>query len=183
MPGRAQIGLLACVGAVALGGCGSDDGGTIPPESAATLLSILELIEADVASGNCEIAERRAGDFVGEVNTLPAEVGVELKSALREAAERLEDLAADPEQCDQATDTGVGGAQSTPTEPTEPATTSTPATTTTETTTEEPPEDESEDGEDSGTGGGPPEPPPDQAPPEDPGSGGVGIGGETEATR
>ena len=189
MPGRAQISLLACLCAAALAGCGSDDGGTIPSQNSAALLSLLSGIEENVAGGNCDLAQEQAGDFVDEVNQLPADVGSEVKGALQAAAARLVDLAADPEQCEAITgDTGLGGVQSTPVEPTTEPEVTTTEEMTTETTTEPPPDEGDDDSDD---GGGPPETPPGQdgTPPgqsdgdEGGGSGGVGIGGDREATR
>ena len=73
MPGRPQIALLACLSAVALGGCGSDEEGTIPVGNSNQLVQILEGIEDNVAGGNCELAQDQANELVDAANALPAE--------------------------------------------------------------------------------------------------------------
>jgi hypothetical protein len=193
MPGRPQITLLACLLAAAVGGCGSDEDGTIPSGNSETLIMLLGGIEDNVAGGNCELAQKQASEFVAEVNLLPAEVDDEVKAGLQDAARRLEDLSNDPSQCEDTTgETGFDELEPTTTEPT--TTTETPTTTTepeTETTTttdteqqeeEQPeedeeapaptqPEDGGEDGTDGGTGQGTVTIEPAE---EDPTSGGIG---------
>jgi hypothetical protein len=187
MPGRPKIALLACVGAlvIALSGCGSDDeGGTIPSDASDNLISLLDAVEDNVAGGNCELARKQADEFVDAVNALPADVGEEVKSGLRDGGSQLAELSADPSECEETT--GESGFDELEPEP-EPTTTTEDTTTeesTTTTTTEEDPEEEppppEDDDGDSGSGGGGSgsdgegsvtiEPPAD----DDPTSGGIG---------
>jgi hypothetical protein len=143
---------LALVGAtIGLAACGSGDG-TIPPDDADQLLSALEDVQRDIDNGECSIAETDATQFVGLVDALPKEVGVEVKDVLRQGGESLQQMAADPEKCTEP-DTGASGATGfTTTAP--PPTTSTTTTETTTTETDEPPPEQPA-GE-GGGGNGPP---------------------------
>ena len=177
MPGRLRNTLLAPVLAVALAGCGSDDG-TIPPSDSDNLIAQLDSVEQAVAAGDCVTAGERSEDFVDLVDDLPAEVGAETKAALREAGANLALLTSDEEQCQPTGATGETGV-----EPVEPTTEPETEPTTTETATEEEPEEEEpeeeepeEEEDEEGPGGGGPDGGPDgggQGPP----SGGVGGGG------
>jgi hypothetical protein len=188
MPGKARTFVLAGAIAAVLAGCGSDDDGTIPEDRADGLLDRLQAVEEQLAS-NCELAQDQAETFLDDVDLLPAEVGEEVKGALREAGVRLVALTADPEQCTAQGATDPAGVEPPETEPT------TEPTTTEETTTEEEPEDE-EDGEEQeeepDEGGPPPggeQPPGGGGEGESPGQdGGIspesgGIGGDTSAER
>ena len=185
MPGRAQITLLAGLCAAAIAGCGSDEAGTIPAQNSEQLTSLLDAIESDVATGDCDLAQQHAQEFVDNVNLLSADVDREVKGALQEAGARLSELSTDPSQCETTGTTDLGGVE--PAETTsEPPVTETSTTTTT--TDEEPPPEET--GGDDG-GQGPPETPPGQGgtPPGQEGSGGDdgsssgGIGGEKRSGR
>jgi hypothetical protein len=169
MPGSPKIGLLACVCtlALALAGCGSDDeGGTIPSTDSENLISLLDAVEDNVAGGNCELAQKQAEEFVDAVNALPAEVGEEVKSGLRDGGSQLAELSADPSECEDTTgDSGLGGVEPEP-EPEPETTTTTEETTTEESTTTTDTEDDSEE---------PPPPPDDDQ--GDSGGGGEGGGG------
>jgi hypothetical protein len=184
MPGRAQITLLACLCAAAIAGCGSDEEGTIPSQNSEQLISLLDAIERDVASGDCELAQDHAQEFVAGVNLLPADVDREVKGGLQEAAGRLAQLSTDTSQCETTGASGPEGVE--PVEPTtEPAVTDTTSTTTTG--DEQPPPEDT--GDDSGQG--PPQTPPGQGgtPPGQQNTGGDdgptsgGIGGEKGSAR
>jgi hypothetical protein len=152
--------VIAALALAGLAGCGGGDeeGGTIPPENAESMLSQLDGVRSAIDEENCTTAKTDTSQFVEAVNGLPEETGVETKEKLRQAGENLDELIA--EECE---DTGVTGE----TGPTE----------TTETTTEEPaapvtpPPAPSDEGEDA-----PPEQPPGEGgnPP-----GGGGPGGDT----
>jgi hypothetical protein len=194
MPGRPQITLLACLFAVALAGCGSDEEGTIPDRNSEQLVTILDGIEDNVAAGNCELAQDQASELVNAANDLPAEVDDEVKGGIQDAAHRVEEFTTEPSQCEETTGESGFDELEEPTTTTEaPTTTETEQTTTeteeTTTTTETAEEEQDqpspappappappEDGSDSGPGGGTGEgtvtiePPSD----EDPTSGGIG---------
>ena len=148
MPGRPQIALLACLCAAVAAGCGSSDEGTIPSSNSEQMITLLDAVDNDVASGDCELAESHAREFVDAVNLLPAEVDDEVKGGLQEAAARLVDLSADPDQCEATTgDSGVDGVA-----PTTDTTTTTSAPPTTDTTTDTDADDEPPPPEEDGGG-------------------------------
>ena len=168
MARRRRISLLWCVLALAIAGCGSGDGGTIPPEEADNLLTLLSDVEDDVAAGDCDLAQQHAQEVVDTVATLPGDVDPEVADALAGAADNLDRLAQSPDQCPE---TGASGAaeEQPATEPTEtvaPTTTEETTTTTTqeETSTPEPEEEQPSEEpespaptEEAPSGGGPTE--------------------------
>jgi hypothetical protein len=161
MPGRPQLSLLACLLAVALGGCGSDEEGTIPESNSNDLLTLLDGIEQSVAGGNCDVAQKQADEFVDAVNQLPAEVDDEVKGGIQEAAAQLRELSNEPSQCEDTTGpTDFENLEPTTTTPTttEPPTTTETKDTTTTTTTEPEEEEQAPPEEEppSENGGGPP---------------------------
>jgi len=185
MRARLPICLLVCGFALALAGCGSDDDGTIPPDDAEGLLTVLAAVEKYADEGNCELAQSQAAEFISRVNALPNDVDPEVAGELTKAATNLDGLAAN-----DCTETGASGLDevqpdTTEAEPTEPETTVTETTTPEEeTTTEEPPAEEEQPeedqpaepaggGQDEGDQGGSPTPGGGTAPP----SGGVEPGG------
>ncbi|HEX2468891.1 MAG TPA: hypothetical protein VHJ54_11855 [Solirubrobacterales bacterium] len=133
MPAGGRLSLLAIAVATLLAGCGGDDGGTIPADRADQLTARLTEVEGAVAEGDCDGARASANLFVTQVDQLPAEVDDEVKQALREGGERLQQLAT--EQCEEPDvgATGESGFQSE--EPTTTPGTTTPTETTPETTT------------------------------------------------
>jgi hypothetical protein len=147
MARRRRISLLWCVLALAIAGCGSGDDGTIPPEEADNLLTLLSDLEDDVAAGDCDLAQQHAQEVATAVEELPGDVDPEVADALAGAADNLDRLAQEPGEC---TETGTSGAaeEQPATEPTEavtPTTTTEETTTTTtdeETSTPEPEEEE-----------------------------------------
>ena len=154
MAGRPQIALLACLCAAVPAGCGSNEEGTIPSSNSQQMITLLDAVDEDVASGDCDLAESHAREFVDAVNLLPAEVDDEVKGGLQDAAARLVDLSTDPDQCEATTgDSGVGGVDPT----TETTTTTTPPPTTETTTDTDDEEDQPPPPDDnSGEGGGGP---------------------------
>jgi hypothetical protein len=158
MRGTLRNSLLVCAFAIALAGCGSDDG-TIPPEDADNLINQLEAVQNYVEEGECDRAEQQAEELVTAVNELPNDVDPEVAGELTKAAANLDQLASEPEQCTETGASGIGGVE--PTDTTDTTETVEPETTTTETTTtdEEPPEEETTTIE----------PPPDDEPEQDPG--------------
>jgi hypothetical protein len=156
---------LALVGAiVGLSACGSGDDGTIPPDDAESLLTALEQVQQDVDNGDCSVAQTDATQFVGQVDALPKEVGVEVKNVLREAGENLRDMTGDPDQCKEP-DTGPSG---------DTGFVPTTSTSTTTTTSTEPPEEDQT----------PPEQPPNEggSGQEDNPNPGGGTGGDSGGT-
>jgi hypothetical protein len=134
---RRKTSLLACIAALAIAGCGSSDGGTIPPDDANNLLNQLEAVQSDVRAGDCENAQQHAQEFVAGVNALPSDVDHDVASELTKAADNLRGLTEDPRQCASGA-SGEEGAQTTETtDTTETDTTAAPTTTPTTTTTTE----------------------------------------------
>jgi hypothetical protein len=192
MPARAKFSLLSCALALAFGGCGSGDGGTIPQDTSEDMLSLLAATEEAVSQGECDRAQEHAQNFVEETESLPGDVDPEVAEELTTAASNLENLASNPEQCTGTGPTGETGATTAPETTTTTTTEPEVETTTDETTTsdeeeeptttieEEPPEDEPAEEE-------PPAEPPAEPPSGTPGggqgggleppSGGVGAGG------
>jgi hypothetical protein len=190
--GRTRRSLLACLIALGIAGCGSDDG-TIPENQSSDLLALLDSVRSNADSGDCDVAANTAQEFVNRVDQLPSEVDADVRDELDKAATNLDQLASDQCKEPETGASGIGGVQ--PTEETstveeETSTTTTteeePETSTTTTTDEEPPTQEPPGNQ--GDQGGPGEPvtPPtgDQgqqgggpgggvSPP----SGGVGAGG------
>jgi hypothetical protein len=177
---------LGAVCATTLAACGSDDEGTIPPESASVMLAALDEAQAAVEANECETIASAASEVSDEAAGLPSETDPEVRQAVIAGAEQLFRLARSPDKCETAT--GPEGKQQEPETTTE-ATTTAPTTTTEETTTtteettttteeEPPPQQPGNEGPPLGQGDEGGEPPPglqQQPPPE---SGGTGPGGE-----
>ena len=123
MPRRGPICLLACVFALAFASCGSSNDGTIPPDEADTLLTLVAAVKNDVVNGECDRAKAHAQELVSEVDQLPNEVDRDVADELAKAATNLEGLSET-----DCTDTGASGETGV-------ATTSTTSSTTTEVTT------------------------------------------------
>jgi hypothetical protein len=178
MRGRPLIPLLVCAFALTLAGCGSDDGGTIPPGDADTMLNYIQAIEEAVAEGDCEAASDNATELVNVVNTLPNDVDTEVAGELTRAADNLNELA--DTDCVAGT-SDVTGLDTTETDATaEPTETTTTTTTEPETTTDEEPTDEEQTDEEPAD-----EQPTDQGGPEEdqgsePPTGDQGGGGQSQ---
>jgi hypothetical protein len=184
MLGRTPIALLAGVFAIAIGGCGGSDGGTIPSSDSTKLLTLLSQLQSYVSTGDCALAEDAAADVTAAVKALPDGVDPEVETALTKGADNLAELTKDPTQCTDGASgpTGVQTTETTSTTSTETSTTTTP-TTTDETT---PPENTGEQPP-TGQDNGPTTPPADNGAGNqgDEGngggggpSGGVGAGGK-----
>jgi hypothetical protein len=159
---------LGAMCAFALAACGSDEDGTIPPQNAEAMLAALDDAQGEQETRDCAGLADAAGNLQSEVDGLPDGVDPEVRTALAEGAQNLQDLANDESKCEPAGPTGPSGQQQeeTPTETVAPTTTT--EETTTETTTTETQE------ESGGPNGGPP---PGAGPPEQPpGEGGGGLG-------
>lgn len=148
MPPRTRIALLAGVFAIAIGGCGSGDNGTIPPQNSEELLNVLTQIETLVETGDCTLAAGRVTELTDAINQLPDDVDPEVQSALTKGASNLLALTKDPDNCTGEGATDEGGVEplestSTSTTTTATSTTTVPEdTSTTEETQEEPPADQ-----------------------------------------
>jgi hypothetical protein len=145
MLGRTRIALLAGVFAIGIAGCGGDDG-TIPKDQSEELLGMLNLLQNQIETGDCTLAEGTASKIDEAVGNLSNEVDPEVQDALNKGAEHLAQLT--PEQCVEGGATGAEGAQTTDTTDAETSTeittttsssTTTEATSTEEDTTEPPP--------------------------------------------
>jgi hypothetical protein len=147
---------LGALCALALVACGSDDEGTIPPTNAQALLDDLEDAQAERDEQDCPGLVDAAGNLITDVGELPDTVDPEVRTALADGAQNLQDLANDESNCQPTGPTGPSGQQ---TETVEPTTTEAfTETTTTETTTteEEPVEPPPQPGNEGNDGGGPP---------------------------
>jgi hypothetical protein len=126
---------LGALCALALVACGSDDEGTIPPTNAQALLDDLEDAQAERDEQDCPGLVDAAGNLITDVEELPDTVDPEVRTALADGAQNLQDLANDESKCEPTGPTGPTGPQ---TEAIEPTTTDAfTETTTTETTTTE----------------------------------------------
>jgi hypothetical protein len=166
--GRTRISLLACLFALVLAGCGSD-GGTIPENQSSDLLSLLDNVQSNAQSGDCDTASGFAQEFANRVDELPSDVDADVRQELDKAATNLDQLASDSNQCNAPEEgaSGEGGfeptTESTPTvEETTSTTTEEPETTTTTTTTDEeaPTQQPSDNQGQGGSGTTPPVTPP-----------------------
>jgi hypothetical protein len=134
MPGMTRVAALLALAAsvAAIAGCGSNDiNGTIPQANADQMVAELDAVETSLANGDCPGAQARVQDFLDQVDLLPSTAGSELKGALRDSGNNLNNLVA---QC-QSGVTGPAGEQSTPQHTSTKRTT--PSTTTAETSTSE----------------------------------------------
>lgn len=115
---------LAAAGGLAAG-CGGDEepDPSIPLDSAQTLVSTLQEVQANVDNGSCLVAADKVQELQDELSQLPSEVNQDVLDALQRGALSLGDLV--DEQCDQP-------------EPTTTEATTTKETTTEQTTTEQP---------------------------------------------
>jgi hypothetical protein len=140
MPARTRISLLAGVFAIAIGGCGSGDDGTIPPQTSEELLNMLTQVESLVETGNCAVAVGPVTELTDAINELPDDVDSEVQSALTKGASNLLTQIKDPDNCPEG---ATGGAGAEPTTTTETSTTQTSTTTVPEetSTVEEPTEE------------------------------------------
>jgi hypothetical protein len=143
MPRRTQIALLAGVFAIAIGGCGGDNG-TIPTQDSEELLNMLAQVESLVETGDCAVAATSAGQLTDAINELPEDVDPEVQSALTKGASNLLALTKDPDNCTGEGNTGEEGAQTTETETTESSTTETATSTVEQTSTIEEPTEETQ---------------------------------------
>jgi hypothetical protein len=126
--------LCALLAAAVVAGCGGGDDEpkpSIPQENAATLLSTLEEVEANINDGSCLVAADRISRLQDEIQELPADVNEDVSRALQNGADQLSILVEDPDQCDRPEET------TTTEETTTDEDTTTEETTTDETTTEE----------------------------------------------
>ena len=96
--GRTRISLLACLFALVLAGCGSD-GGTIPENQSSDLLSLLDNVQSNAQSGDCDTASGFAQEFANRVDELPSDVDADVRDELDKAANNLDQLASDSNQC------------------------------------------------------------------------------------
>jgi len=167
MRGRARLAVLAALilGALLVGcGSGGDITGTIPQDNANELKADLDAVQVAIEGRHCQLAHKKVDDFLTSVDQLPEESGAELKDALREVGDHLDNLV-DPECNPAPTTTGASGetgvlsstTSSTTTKPppetTDTSTTSSTTETTSSTTTQA--EDETSPSPNS-QGGGPP---------------------------
>jgi hypothetical protein len=151
--------LALAVGAATLSACGSEEefDGSLSPDQSRALLDQVEAVEQAVGEEDCTTAQTDAQQLIGAVNALPAEVGTELKDALRKTSENL--LARVQQECVEP----IEPTTTDEVDPVEPEIEEAPPETDTETETEpetpEEPEDDGDDGPGGGNGNGPPEDP------------------------
>jgi hypothetical protein len=140
MARRPGISLLACVFAVAIGGCGSSSGNSdaIPSGDATQLLDLLASMQSQIDQGDCTHLTGTAQEFASVVAQLPSTVPGDVSSALNKQAESLDQLTADPSQCTPTGATGAAGASTSTSTTTTDAVTTSSSTTTDETTSTAP---------------------------------------------
>lgn len=163
---------LGAVVAVALASCGSDDEGTIPPQSAAAMLTALENARGEQSQGDCTGVSDAAGNLLTAINEAPDTVDPDVRQAILDGANNLRALAEDESRCQSTGATGESGPQPSKETDTTPSTTTTTTTSTTETEEEPPPEQPGNEGGGNlgqGNQGGQP---PGQSEGEPPGNGG-----------
>jgi hypothetical protein len=174
MRGRTRIALLAGVSAIALGGCGSSNDGTIPMDQSENLLNLLAAVQTSVTDGDCDLAAKTALELTTAVNNLPSDVDQDVQSELTKAAGNLTQLAQDPTQCvAESGATGPTGIETTESSTTTTSITEPESTTTNpeDTSDQQPTEDPNQEQPDTGTGQG------DQGTGQ--GTGGTSSGGTT----
>lgn len=158
MPARVRTIVLVCALAAAVGGCGSGNDGTIPSGDSENLVGLLDAIESDIASHNCDVVDDHADQFASAVNGLPAEVDDKVKQGLTEASARLIELSKEPGQCESVSGasgpTGTESSTTTTTTTTEPSTTSSSTSTTSTQPEEQSPPQENNNGQGNGPPGG-----------------------------
>jgi hypothetical protein len=151
--------LAAVLGALALGGCGSDDAALIPQGDAEQLSALVAKAGEQSAAGECERARSAVAEARARLGGLPRKTDAQLKANLEDWLEHLDKrIASDceapkPERTTTPTPTPTPTPKETPAAPTPtptPSATSTPVPTPTATSTVAPPE------EPQGTGGVPP---------------------------
>jgi len=133
------LGALSALGVVACGG----DGGPAPSigrGAAATLLSELQQVEANVNVGSCAVAASHAQSLLDAIGQLPDSVDPDVRKALDNGATQLTVLLNEPGQCESqsnttTTDTSTTKTDTTPTQTTTTTPTQTTTTTPTQTTT------------------------------------------------
>jgi TolA-binding protein len=138
MPNKLRSILLALVlaaSAAVAAGCGGDSGPdpSIDNADATTLVTKLEEISANVDVDSPCVAEDRTGDLISDIQALPSSVDADVRQALDDGANNLQDLLSS--ECEERTAT-----ETTTTEPTTTEETTTERTqpTTTERTETEP---------------------------------------------
>jgi hypothetical protein len=112
---RRLLAMTACVAALAMAGCGSDDEGDPIPQASAQdlqnqLSSIERRLETDACTDIIEGEDTNVSRVDGTIDALPAEVDPDVRDALRESFNRLFELVQD-ECAGQETET-----ETTPTE-------------------------------------------------------------------
>ncbi len=140
---KAILAVIAVAASLAVAGCGGDNEGDLPPDDAATLLSQLEEVEANIDVGSCFVAADEADILIAEVQDLPSDIDTDLREALERGSEQLRALTEDPDQCERPTTIETTTEETTTEETateedtttrettTEPTTTTTPTTPTT----------------------------------------------------
>jgi chemotaxis protein histidine kinase CheA len=143
--------LALAAGTATIAACGSEGiDGSLSPDQSRALLEQVDAVERAVEAQDCTTAETDTQQLIGAINALPAEVGTELKGALRQTSENL--LERVKAECEES----VEPAETEELDPTEPETEEAPPETEpdTETDAEEEPEIPEESGDDEE--GGPP---------------------------
>ena len=159
-----QLG-IAVLAAMAVAGCGDEEGNQIPSDQSRALREALGDVKGALREPDCNaLRDTLVPAVETQVQNLPDDIDEDVRQTLQNAIEELRSLVAD--ECAEATEPEPTTPETTPAPaPTEPETTPAPP----PTTPEEPEEEEEEE-----------EPPPDEVPPLDGGDGqgdGNGSGG------
>lgn len=90
---RSLLSIPAAVAALAVGACGGDTAGGIPPSRADALVEDLDQVARAVSATRCDDAEAQAQSFSDRVVELPESVDAELVARLQEGAGLLQQQA------------------------------------------------------------------------------------------
>jgi hypothetical protein len=157
-----QLG-IAVLAAMAVAGCGDEEGNQIPSDQSRALREALGDVKGALREPDCNaLRDTLVPAVETQVQNLPDDIDEDVRQTLQNAIEELRSLVAD--ECAEATEPEPTPETTPAPAPTEPETTPAPP----PTTPEEPEEEEEE------------EPPPDEVPPLDGGDGqgdGNGSGG------
>ena len=133
-----SLALMVAVAALIAAGCGGNNSPdpSIDQTDAAVLTSKIQEIRANVDNGSCLVAADRTDDLITDIESLPASVNNDVKTALLNGANNLKLQLVNPDKCAGRPTTTTAPTTTAETTTTEPTTTSQPTTTTKTTPTQ-----------------------------------------------
>ena len=100
------LALLLALTAAGVTGCGSSGPDpSIPADQAAILSSKITEIESNVNVGSCLVAADKTDELIADIDNLPSSVNDQVTQALRNGANNLKLLLANPDKCQGHTTT------------------------------------------------------------------------------